>query len=111
MDYFHLAASLVLEGTPLQDSIDEHIPIPTAGIHFELPIDDFLITADVSGLYVSVREIEAGFIDASASIGWRPINNFGIFAGYKIIGFDASRSDFSFDATLSGPFVGGEIRF
>lgn len=111
VDYFHLAASLVLEGTPLQDTIDEHIPIPTAGIHLELPIDDFLITADVSGLFVSVREIEASFIDASASIGWRPMNNFGVFAGYKIIGFDASSNDFSFDATLSGPFVGGEIRF
>ncbi len=111
VDYFHLAASLLLEGTPLQDTIDEHIPIPTAGIHLELPIDHFLIIADVSGLYVSVQEIEASFIDASLTIGWRPINNFGVFAGYKIIGFDASRNDFSFDATLSGPFVGGEIRF
>ncbi len=111
VDYYHVAASLLVEGTSLQDTIDEHFPFPTAGIHLELPIDDFLITADVSGLYVSIQDINGSFIDASATIGWRPMNNFGVFAGYKIIGFDASRNDFSVDATLSGPFVGGEIRF
>ncbi len=111
VDYYHLAASLLVEGTSLQDTIDEHIPIPTAGIHFELPIDDFLISADVAGLYISIQDIDVSFIDASATIGWRPINTFGVFAGYRFIGLDATNGTFDFDATLSGPFVGGEIRF
>ena len=111
VDYFHLSASLLVPGTGLQDSIDEHIPIPTVGVHFEFPFENFVVIADVAGLYISVQDIDITFIDASGMVGWRPLHNFGVFAGYRFLGLDATGSDFGFDATFHGPYVGGEIRF
>lgn len=111
LDYFHLDASLEATGLGMKESIDEHIPIPMIGLHAALPIEKFLISADVSGLYLSIRDIEGSFIETSATIGWYPLNNVGIFAGYRLIHFDLSGSDFDFDASLQGPFFGAEIRF
>lgn len=111
IDFYEIKATVVDILAVATDSIDEQIPIPIAGIHFALPMGDFLIDADISGLIISVESIDVSYIDLNVSISWEPIPGIGIFAGYRMIEAELDDANFATDISLKGPYFGGEIRF
>lgn len=111
VDFYEIKATIVDVLAAARDSIDEQLPIPIVGLHFALPMGDFLIDADISGLILTVENIDVNYIDLNVSISWEPIRGFGIFAGYRMIEAELDNSDFSTDISLEGPYFGGEIRF
>ena len=111
VDFYEIKATVVDVLAVATDSIDEQLPIPIAGLHIALPIGDFLIDADISGLILTVENINVNYIDLNVSISWEPIHGIGIFAGYRMIDAELDNSDFSTDTSLKGPYFGGEIRF
>ena len=111
VDFFEIKATVVDVLAAAADSIDEQLPIPIVGLHFAIPMGDFLIDADISGLILTVENIDVNYLDLNVSISWEPIHGFGIFAGYRMIEAELDSSNFSTDITLKGPYFGGEIRF
>lgn len=111
VDFYEIKATIVDVLSAATDSIDEQLPIPIAGLHFALPIGDFLIDADISGLILTVENIDVNYIDLNVSISWEPIPGLGIFAGYRLIEAELDDANFTTDISLKGPYFGGEIRF
>lgn len=112
LDVYQIDVSIVDVADLVSDEIDEELLIPIVGVHVELPLGDFLLTADASGFSIEVSGVEVDYFDADISLTWMPINNVGIFAGYRLIEVDLKDTgDFAFDATMKGPFFGVEIRF
>ena len=111
VDLYEIDATVIDVIGTVRDSIKETVPIPIGGLHLELPISDFLITADISGLVVTIENIDVSYLDISAMVLWEPVPGFGIFAGYRLIDAEIENSDFTLDTRLEGPFFGGQIRF
>lgn len=102
-------------GALLKESADEQVLAPAVGALAEITLADFVIAADARGFFVEVGEVDGLLIDAAASLTWRPSDNLGLFAGYRVLAVDvegsSGGSDFDFDFALHGPFAGGELRF
>lgn len=111
IDFYEIKATVIDVLAVATDSIKEQLPIPIAGLHFALPVGDFLIDADISGLIISVENIDVSYIDLNVSISWEPIPGVGIFAGYRMIEAELDDANFATDISLKGPYFGGEIRF
>ena len=97
--------------TGLRDEFEAHIPFPTFGVHFELPLGSWQLGADLSGFFIEIDDLQSAYLDAAASLSWSPVNNVNIMWGYRAIRLDAGASDYTFDSILHGPFAGVEIRF
>lgn len=111
VDFYDFKATVTDVLSTLQDSIDEQLPIPIAGLHLELPLSDFLISADASGLVLNVENVDVSYFDLTVTVTWEPWPGIGIFGGYRMIDADLSNGDFDADITIKGPFFGGQIRF
>ena len=108
---YEIKATVVDVLAVASDSIDEEIPIPIVGLHLALPLGDFLLDADISGLIVNIENYNVNYIDLNVSLSWEPIHGVGIFAGYRMIEAELDDSNFTTDVSLQGPYFGGELRF
>ena len=114
---FRISAELdaILPGGLVQERVSEHLPIPFVGLHAEIPAALFLITADASLFFIDVDQVQAPFFDLTGMVVWRPVDHFGLFAGYRYLSFDVNGSDagrtLNISLEMHGPFVGGELRF
>jgi hypothetical protein len=93
------------------DSINKQIPLPVIGAYTDIPLGQFFLSGEVSGLQLTVSNVEAYYFDVSGTLTWRPLPVIGVFAGYRSITADLTTDDFDIDAQLEGFFFGGEIRF
>ena len=105
---------LTIAGIPTgaRFSFEETLPVPTIGVHPEVPYGNFLFSAQFGGFYVDINDFEATGIRAEAGVTWRPYDNVGIFADLNAIYADLEleRDDID-DLVLWGPAVGLELRF
>ena len=65
---------LTIAGIPTGSrfSFEDTLPVPTIGLHFEVPYNDFLFSTQFGGFYLETGDIEATGIRAEAGITWRP---------------------------------------
>ena len=111
VNIYEIKATIVDVLGVASDSIDEEVPIPIVGLHLALPVGDFLLDADISGLIVNVENFSVNYIDLNVSLSWEPIQGVGIFVGYRMIDAELDDTDFLTDVSLEGPYFGGQIRF
>ena len=73
------------------------------------------IEAKLQWMQIDIFDVKANMLDAGAQITWRPIENLGVMAGYRIVDYDLdhklSGSRAQVDITLSGPYLGAVIQF
>lgn len=73
------------------------------------------LEAKLQWMQIDIFDVKANMLDASAQVTWRPIENLGIMAGYRIVDYDLdhklSGSRAQVDITLSGPYLGAVIQF
>lgn len=92
-------------------TIAEKFPFPRVGVHGEMPFGNFLVEADVAGLYIDYDDYEGYAVDAYLSVAWRPYRYFGLVGGYRVLAVDIDDRDNNYDVTFHGPFLGLEARF
>ena len=105
---------LTIAGIPTgaRFSFEETLPVPTIGVHAEVPYDNFLFSAQFGGFYADIGSIEATGIRAEAGVTWRPYDHVGLFAGLHAIYADLQLDNNDIDDLLLwGPAVGLELRF
>ncbi len=91
---------------------EETLPIPTLGIHAEIPIGRFMLSTQLGGFYIDTGDFEATGIRAEAGVTWRPYDHVGFFAGILATFADLDLDDEQInDVLLWGPAVGMEFRF
>ena len=96
----------------MSESITEEFPVPTIGVHGEIPIDNIIFIGSISGFYFKANNFEGLGLRTNVNITWRPLENFGIFAGINAILADITIKDTDIDDVLLwGPFAGVELRF
>jgi hypothetical protein len=111
IDYFRVRTALEDALTLERESFDEHVPLPVLAARLEVPAGPFRLSTEASGFYLRVNDIDAGFLDAAASLSWEPTPGLVIYGGYRIIAPDLNGSDFQADLEIQGPFAGLAIRF
>lgn len=105
---------LTIAGIPTgaRFSYEDTFPIPTIGVHAEVPYGNFLLSTQLGGFYFDAGDWEATGLRAEAGVTWRPYGNVGFFAGLKAIYADLDLGDEQIDDLLLwGPAVGLEFRF
>lgn len=105
---------LTIAGIPTgaRFSFEETLPVPTIGVHAEVPYDNFLFSAQFGGFYAEVNNFKATGMRAQAGITWRLYDNVGFFAGLNSVYIDLDLKNEQFDDVLLwGPAVGLEFRF
>ncbi len=105
---------LTIAGIPTGSRLkyEETYPVPTIGVHAEVPYGNFLFSTQFGGFYIEAGDFEATGIRAEAGVNWRPYDHVGFFAGlhaiYADLDLDNEQID---DLLLWGPAVGVEFRF
>ncbi len=105
---------LTIAGVPTgtRVSFEETLPVPTIGVHAEVPYGNFLFSTQFGGFYVDTGDFEATGIRADAGVTWRPYDHVGFFAGLHAIYADLHLdNDDIDDLLLWGPAVGLELRY
>ncbi len=105
---------LTIAGIPTGSrfSFEETLPIPTIGVHAEIPHGNFLYSAQFGGFYFDSGNFEGTGIRAEAGVTWRPYDHVGLFAGLNAIYADLElKNEAIDDLILWGPAVGVEFRF
>ena len=105
---------LTVEGIPTgaRSSYNETLPIPTIGLHGEVPYDDFLFSGQFGAFYFDDGDdFEGTGVRANAGVTWRPYDHLGVFAGMSGIYADMdTANDKIDDLLLWGPTFGLEFR-
>ncbi len=104
---------LTINGIPTgRFSFDETLPVPTIGVHAEVPYGNFLFSTHIGALYFNISDFEATGIRAEAGVTWRPYDHVGFFAGLHASYVDLELDDENInDLLFWGPAVGLELRF
>ena len=105
---------LTINGIPTgtRISYDEALPVPTIGVHAEVPYGNFLISTQFGGYYIDTGAFEATGIRAEVGVTWRPYDHFDFFAGLNAIYADLDLCNEQIDDLLLwGPAIGLELRF
>lgn len=94
-------------------SYEETLPIPTIGVHTEVPYDNLLFSAQFGAFYFDDgNDFEGTGVRADAGVTWRPLDHLGFYAGVKAIYADVDTGgDKIDDLLLWGPAFGLELRF
>ncbi len=100
------------ESTGARFSFEDTLPIPTIGVHGEVPYGNFLYSAQFGGFYFDSSGFEGTGLRAQAGVTWRPYDNVGFFAGLSAIYADLEfKNEELDDLIIWGPAVGVEFRF
>ena len=104
-----------LNGFLGSEEFDEVLPVPLLFLQGELDLGYVQAVAEVGGLDVEVQGVDGTFLDAEALLRVRPIDNFEIFVGYRLISADVTGDidgdGFDADLLLQGWMVGGGVHF
>ena len=93
-------------------SYEDTLPIPTIGVHAEVPYNNFLFSTQLGGFYFETGDFKGTGIRADAGVTWRPFDHLGVFAGLSAIYADLDFNDDKIDNLLLwGPTIGFEFRF
>ncbi len=117
VSYTHVSlklTELTIQGIPTgaQFTYEETLPVPTIGVHAEIPSGNFMFATQLGGFYYSSSDFDATGIRAEASVTWRPYDHVGFFAGLFATYADLDLDDEKInDVLLWGPAVGLEFRF
>jgi hypothetical protein len=91
---------------------EETLPIPTLGIHAEVPYGALVLSTQIGGFYADTSDFEATGIRGEVGVTWRPFRHVGLFAGLNLIYADLELSNEEIDdLVLWGPLVGLELRY
>jgi len=109
------AVKVVSASSTLQDrttgvsrTVSTSLPIPTLGARGRLAISDLVGLTGRAG-YMGYAGNH--FLDSEVQLEFSPLPTAGIYAGYRIVDLKVDRSGLLLNHTVSGPFVGGFIRF
>jgi hypothetical protein len=111
VSYTSVDIELADVATGESEDIDETFPAPTVGLYGEVPLGDFVLEANVAGVYIEAGSFDGWGLRAGATAVWRPIDYLGLFAGFNMIYTEISLSNEDIDAAIFGPLVGLEVRF
>jgi hypothetical protein len=106
---FDLDLELVSMDENVEDSESLPIALPTVGLVADLnPIDAINVYGEISGVSAG----SYGYLyDAEAGVKFIPFHNFTVTAGYRILKLDVEVDEDEALLEISGPFLGGSIRF
>ena len=93
----------------LDEEEDLHLPMPVIGFTFGAhPIDKLAIHAKVSGMSVTVSNIDATLIDGFVGIDYYFVWKLGLSVGYRAFILDATDDDTNnmVDMNQTGPYLG-----
>ena len=113
-DFSVKLTELTIAGIPTgaRASFEDTFPVPTVGVHAEVPYGNFLFSTQLGGFYFDAGSFEGTGIRADAGVTWRPYDHVGFFAGLNAIFVDLTIDDEEIDDLLLwGPAVGLEFRF
>jgi hypothetical protein len=104
-----LEASLDAPSLGFSESADFAGALPTVGLVLDLnPIEKVNLFAEVSGLTAGDYGY---FIDTEFGIKLTPMKNFSFSAGYRIFDMKFENDPDYAELTISGPFIGGTLKF
>jgi len=101
-------STLQNRSTGITQSTSITLPIPTLGARGRLAISDFL---GLSGRVGYLGYAGNYFLDTEVQLEFSPLPDMGVYAGYRLIDLKLDRSGVLLDSSISGPFIGGFIRF
>lgn len=91
---------------------DDQVPIPTIGMHLEIPYGEFVFVGQLGGFYFEADNFEGTGIRAELSATWRPYEHVGFYAGFYSMYADLKlKNEEIDDLLLFGPSIGIELRF
>ena len=100
------------DGTPAQWDYSEEIPVPTIGMNFEIPYEEFVFSGNLGAFYFQADDFEGTGIRSNLSATWRPYEHVGFYTGFNLFYADLElNSEDINDLVIYGPTAGIEIRF
>ena len=98
--------------TGLSGEIEETLPVPTVGVHGEVPLGNIVLEADLNGFFLDAGEkFDGGGVRFSTIATWRPWEHFGVYGGLNVVYADVTVKELDIESTLVGPVMGVEFRF
>jgi hypothetical protein len=83
------------------DTLEDKFPVPRIGVHGEVTFGNFLVEADIAGLYIDYDDYEGYAVDANFAIVWRPYKYFGLVGGYRLFAVDIDDSKNNYEAATT----------
>ena len=84
------------------------VPLPTLGARGRVALSDFI---GVSGRAGYLGYAGKHFLDSEVQLEFSPLPGMGFFAGYRFMDLKLDASGVFMDSTVSGPVIGGFVRF
>ena len=106
--FVHATSSMTDKTTGLTQSVSTTLPMPTLGARGRVAISDFIGLTGRAG-YLGYAGNH--FLDSEMQLEFSPLPTVGVYAGYRLIDLKIRRSGVLLDTVVSGPFIGGLIRF
>jgi len=94
--------------TGLSQSKSTTVAIPTLGARGRVAVSDFVGLTGRAG-YLGYAGNH--FLDSEVQFEFSPLPTAGLYAGYRLIDLKLDRAGVLLNTTVSGPFVGGFVRF
>jgi len=104
----HATSSMTDKTTGLTQSVSTTLPIPTLGARGRVALSDLVGLTGRAG-YLGYAGNH--FLDSEMQVEFSPLPTVGVYVGYRLIDLKVSRSGVLLDNVVSGPFVGGLVRF
>lgn len=104
----HATSTLQDRTTGLSQSASATVPIPTLGARGRVAMSDFVGLTGRAG-YLGYAGNH--FLDSEVQMEFSPMPAAGFYAGYRLVDLKVDRAGVLLDTRVSGPFVGGFVRF
>lgn len=102
------SSSLQDRTTGLGQTKSANVPIPTLGARGRVAVSDLVGLTGRAG-YMGYSGNH--FLDSEVQFEFSPLPAAGLYAGYRLIDLKLDRAGVLLNTTVSGPFVGGFVRF
>jgi len=104
----HATSTLQDRTTGLIRSTSTTVPIPTLGARGRMAVSDFVGLTGRAG-YLGYAGNH--FLDSEVQMEFSPLPTAGFYAGYRLVDLKVDHAGVLLDTRVSGPFVGGFVRF
>ena len=104
----HATSSIQDRTTGVTQSVSTTLPIPTLGARGRVGVSDLVGLTGRAG-YIGFAGNH--FLDSELQVEFSPLPTMGVYAGYRLIDLKLDRSGVLLNTVVSGPFLGGFIRF
>ena len=82
-------ASVRSRSFPVAESVDAFAPVPMPFVQAEVDVGPLAATVDVGYIRADIEEIDGGYLDVEALLRVQPLSHVELFAGYRLIDFEA----------------------